>query len=261
MWHSGRVTDLAVHRFPGRDGVELAYRELGGGRPLLLLHGFTASGTQWIRPGLATTLAEQGYRVILPDLRGHGDSARPHDPACYPPDVMADDGLALIEWLGLDDHDLGGYSWGARTALRMLVRGARPARAIVAGQGLDVITQAANPRSRYRRVLTALVDGGPLEPGSPEAEQASWITRLGGDPEALLHVLGTHVPTPREALSRITTPVLVAVGDQDHGHSSADLLAETLPDARFTRVPGDHFTAFTSPEFATAVTKFLGPAS
>ena len=228
------MTDLAVHRFSGRDGVELAYRELGEGRPLVLLHGFTADGSQWIHPGPALTLAGQGYRVILPDLRGHGDSARPHDPACYPPDVMADDGLALIESLSLDDYDLGGYSWGARTALRMLVRGARPARVIAGGQGLDVVTQAGNPRGRYRRVLTAMADGETLEPGSPEAGQAAWITRLGGDPEALLHVLGTHVPTPRAA---------------------------ALPNARFTRVPGDHFTAFTSPEFAAAITAFLGPAS
>ena len=61
-------------------------------------------------------LAGQGYRVILPDLRGHGDSARPHDPAAYPPDALADDGLALIEQLGLTDYDLGGYSLGAAAA-------------------------------------------------------------------------------------------------------------------------------------------------
>ena len=53
----------------------------------------------------------------------------------------------------------------------------------------------------------------------------------------------------------------MAVGDQDHRHASADALAAALPDARFTRVPGDHFTAFTSPEFAKAITTFLGPAS
>ena len=60
MWHSGGVTDLAVHRFPGRDGVDLAYRELGAGRPLVLLHGFTADGTQWIQHGHGTDLAELG---------------------------------------------------------------------------------------------------------------------------------------------------------------------------------------------------------
>ena len=109
----------------------------------MLLHGFAASGRQWLDHGPAAALAEAGYRVILPDLRGHGDSARPHDPACYPPDVLADDGLALIDGLGLDDYDLGGYSLGGRVVLRMLVRGARPAHAVVAGQGLAAVSGAA----------------------------------------------------------------------------------------------------------------------
>src|ERR1022692_2543702 len=74
--------------------------------------GCSAAGPQLADSGPARALAAQGYRVILPDLRGHGDSARPHDLACYPPDVLADDGLALIAHLGLDGYDLGGYSLG-----------------------------------------------------------------------------------------------------------------------------------------------------
>jgi hypothetical protein len=46
---------------------------------------------------------------------GHGDSAKPHDAAAYPPDVLVDDGLALIVQLGLTDCDLGGYSLGGLT--------------------------------------------------------------------------------------------------------------------------------------------------
>lgn len=252
------MTESPVRRFPGRDGVELAYRELGDGRPLVLLHGFTADGSQWIHPGPAATIAAQGYRVILPDLRGHGESARPHDPASYPSDVLADDGLALVEWLGLDNYDLGGYSLGARIVLRMLVRGARPAHATLAGQGLDAINRVPRHDSQHRRVLTALANGDSFEPGSPDAEAAYWINQLGGDPRALLRVLDTHVATPEAALSQITTPVLVAVGDQDHGQATADALAATLPNACFTRVPGDHFTALTSPQFATAIKTFSG---
>jgi len=251
------MTDPPVHRFPGCDGLALAYREMGSGRPIVLLHGFMSTGRQWIQHGPASTIAGHGYRVILPDLRGHGDSARPHDPVSYPPDVLADDGLALIDRLGLDDYDLGGYSLGARTVLRMLVRGARPARAVVAGQGLDAINRATNHTGQYRRVLTALVKGDTLQPGSPDAEQARWITQLGGDPQALLHILDTHVATPAAALSRIRIPTLVAIGDQDHGHASADMLAAKLPNARFTRVPGNHFTALAGPEFATAIVAFL----
>ncbi|MFD8492656.1 alpha/beta fold hydrolase [Amycolatopsis sp. NPDC059657] len=243
-----------MHRFPSRDGLDLSHRELGDAdRPLLLFHGFTADGTQWTH---AAEIAAHGYRVILPDLRGHGASASPHDPASYPPDVLADDGIALINWLGLEDYDLGGYSLGAQTVLRMLVRGARPARAIVAGYGLAA---AGNPGGgRLRRVLTGMIGGEVFEPGSPEAQQAHWIRRLGGDPQALLHILGTQVATQPSALAGIATPTLVAVGDQDQGHATAGALATTLPNARFTQVPGDHFSALTSPELAASIISFLG---
>ena len=134
--------DMGAHRFVGRDGVDLACSETGVGRSLILLHGFMGAGSYWLERGRVDVLAQQGIRVVLPDLRGHGGSAKPHDPAAYPPDVLADDGLALVEHLGLGDgdYDLGGYSLGARIVVRMLARGARPRRAIVAGQGLAKVS-------------------------------------------------------------------------------------------------------------------------
>ncbi len=114
----------------------MAYRELGEGRPVVLIHGlFSNAWTNWIRYGHAARIAAAGFRVIMPDLRGHGDSAAPHDPAAYPPDILAADGEALLRHLGIDDHDLGGYSLGARTVARMLARGARPRRACSRGWG------------------------------------------------------------------------------------------------------------------------------
>lgn len=242
-----------VARFSGRDGVELAYRSLGDGRPLVLLHGFMTTASLWLDHGPAAAIASRGYRVILPDLRGHGDSARPPDPAAYPPDILTDDALALVDHLGLDDYDLGGYSLGARIVLRMLVRGARPARAIVAGQGLDVVTSGTSRTNLYRQVLTAIINGKPVD-----EDLAQWIPRDDGAPLAFRHVLDTHVATPAEALSQIPTPTLVAIGDQDDTHTSADELAAALPNARFARVPGNHFTAITSPEFANVMLEFLG---
>ncbi len=252
------MIDPPTHRFHGRDGSELAYRVIGEGRPLVLLHGFTASGLQWLKHGHAAAIASRGYRVILPDLRGHGDSARPRDQAAYPPDVLADDALALIDRLGLDDYDLGGYSLGGTIVLRALARGARPGRAIAAGQGLGVITGTTSRGGQYRSVLTALARGDVIEPGSPDAEQAHWIILGGADPQALLHVLDSLVPTPESTLRQITTPTLIVVGDQDERHASADRLAAAMPNARFTRVPGNHFTALTSEEFRAAILDFLG---
>lgn len=250
------MTDLRVHRFAGRDGLDLAYREIGEGRPLVLLHGFAATASQWLEHGPARALVERGYRVILPDLRGHGASARPHDPASYPPDVLTDDGLALIDRLGLDDYDLGGYSLGGRIVLRMLLRGARPTHAVVAGQGLAAATNVVSGGTN-QRALIALANGDSIEPGSPEAEAAHWLTYLGGDPRALLRVLGSLVATPEGELRQIETPTLVAVGDQDYGHASADALAASLPSARFISVPGDHWTALSAPELAVAIVAFL----
>jgi pimeloyl-ACP methyl ester carboxylesterase len=210
----------------------------------------------------ATALAERGYRVILPDYRGHGDSARPHDPSAYPPDVLADDGLALIDALGLDDYDLGGYSLGGRVVLRLLVRGARPAHAIVGGQGLDALDGESGRTGGYRRVLAAMVAGESFEPGSPEAQQAHWLRLSGADPQALFNILSTHVATPLPDLGQVPTPTLVVIGEQDTARAGADKLAAALPAGRFARVPGDHLTTLNSPELVTEIIAFLsGPSA
>jgi pimeloyl-ACP methyl ester carboxylesterase len=66
---------MGAYRFAGRDGVQLACREAGSGRPLVLLHGLMGAGSHMLDYGRASAFAEQGYRVIVPDFRGHGDSA------------------------------------------------------------------------------------------------------------------------------------------------------------------------------------------
>jgi pimeloyl-ACP methyl ester carboxylesterase len=249
---------MSGYRFAGRDGAALACSEAGSGRPLILLHGFTGSGSHTLKHGPALALARRGYRVIAPDFRGHGSSAKPHDPAAYPPDVLADDTLALIDHLGLSqgEYDLGGYSLGARIAVRVLARGAKPGRAVVAGQGLAKVSGAQGGGANHR-MLTALIDGTEIEPDSPDARFAHWITTLGADPQALLHVLNSLVATPEAALRQIMIPTLVAIGDQDE-RSDADRLAACLPDCRFVRVPGDHGSALAAPELTTAMAAFLG---
>jgi pimeloyl-ACP methyl ester carboxylesterase len=257
------VTQPSVRYFPGRDGLKLACREIGDGRPLIMVHGFTATGLLMLQHGPVAALADHGYRVILPDLRGHGDSARPHDPASYPPDVLADDGLALIDWLGLGpgDYDLGGYSLGGRVVLRLLARGARPAHAIIGGQGLDATEPASDRTGGYRRLLTAMVNGDAMEPGTPDAFMAHWVAELGADPLALSLVLDTSAATSPAELEQVPTPTLIVVGDQDPRGDSAAELAALLPSGRVARVPGDHATAMVAPEFVTEVIDFLGDRS
>ena len=142
---------IARDSFQAIDGVEIAWRETGQGRPLLLIHGFMSEAdTNWIKYGHAAALANAGYRVIMPDLRAHGLSANPHDPAHYPRDILADDQFALLAHLGITNYDLGGYSLGGRTVSRMLARGAAPGRAVISGMGLEGLTQTGRASCRER---------------------------------------------------------------------------------------------------------------
>jgi pimeloyl-ACP methyl ester carboxylesterase len=253
---SDPYASLPVHYFRSRDGLELAYREMGVGRPLVLIHGyFSTAAVNWIRYGHAAKIATRGYRLVMPDLRGHGDSAKPHDTMFYPPDILADDGLSLIQHLGLTDYDLGGYSLGARTTVRMLVRGATPARAIVGGMGLEGITRTGGRGGYFRNILTNL---GTFKPGSPEWLTEAFLKTVGGDPVALLNILNTFVDTPAEALARIKTRTLVVVGAEDNDNGSGEALATALPASRYVVVPGNHMSAVTKPELGAAMAEFLG---
>ena len=248
------MTEIPRHYFRGRDGARLAYRELGKGRPLILIHGYTGSAMVMIGAGVPGKFAGRGYRVILPDLRGHGDSARPHDPAAYPPDVLADDGLALIDHLGLTGYDLAGYSLGGRTVIRMLARGAAPGRAVVGGQGLEAIAHTVGRGGRYRRILTNF---GTFAPGSPEQAMEDWVNASGGDPIALACVLDTFADTPLEALARIQVPTLVLTGAEDGHNDTAAALASALGNGRYAQLPGHHGSAVATPEFEAAMAGFL----
>jgi pimeloyl-ACP methyl ester carboxylesterase len=248
--------DLPVQYFQGRDGEQLAYREVGEGRPVVLIHGFFSTAfVNWVRYGHAAKIGGLGYRVVMPDLRGHGDSAKPHDASAYPRDVLADDGFALIEHLGLTDYDLGGYSLGGRTTIRMLARGARPGRAIVAGAGWEGIVNTAGRGAHFRHILTNL---GTFERGSAEWMAEAFLKTVGGDPVALLHVLDTFVDTPRENLERIEPPTLVLMGSDDRDTGSAEDLAAALPHGQYAVIPGNHMSAVTKPELGAAIADFLG---
>ena len=249
------MNTVAIHYFNGRDGVRLAYRELGQGRPLILFHGYMGNAQKaWVESGHAAKLAAQQHHVILPDLRGHGDSARPHEASAYPADVLADDGLALIEQLGIEEYDLGGYSLGARVTLRMLARRAAPRRAILGGQGLDVINRTSARTGRYRQLT---VQGETSEGGSAEGAMPDWIRRSGIDMVAMGRILDTFVETPVEALRQVQAPVLVIRGSEDSERPHADQLAALFPQGRYLTVPGDHRTAFTNPQFIAAINEFL----
>ncbi|HEU0257666.1 MAG TPA: alpha/beta fold hydrolase [Microbacteriaceae bacterium] len=241
--------------FLGRDGVRLAYREVGEGRPLLLVHGYVSNAwVNWIRFGHAARLAAAGFRVIMPDLRAHGDSARPKSPGAYPPDILADDAFSLVARLGLDDYDLGGYSLGGRTVVRMLARGATPGRAIVAGMGWEGIVDPAFRDRFFERLFAGL---GGHRPGGAEWRAWHFVRSMHGDPEALRMILQTSVPTGPAELRAIAVPCLVLLGDRDDEHGSGERLAGALGQGTFASAPGTHMSVVTKPEFGRQMSEFL----
>lgn len=251
------VTKAAIEPcfFNSFDGERIAWRELGEGRPVVLIHGyFSDAQTNWIRYGHAAAIAAEGFRVIMPDLRAHGDSARPHDRSAYPPDALARDNLALIARLGLTDYDLGGYSLGARTTSRMLASGATPRRVVFSGMGLDGLINAERRAGHFRNILTHL---GDHPRGSPEWMAEAFLKTTGGDPVALLGVIDTFVSTPRERVAGFDPPTLVVNGVDDDDNGSAAELAALLPDATYVEVPGNHMSAVTKPELGVAIAAFL----
>jgi pimeloyl-ACP methyl ester carboxylesterase len=175
--------------------------------------------------------------------------------AFYPPDVLAQDGMALIRHLGLSDYDLGGYSLGGRTAVRMLVaKGAAPARVVIAGMGLSGLLDTEARAAHFRTVLAGI---GTHPRGSPEWMAEAFLKTTGGDPAALLQLLGSFVDTPEEAIRRITRPVLAVAGAEDDDNGSTEALADLLPNAIAVRTPGNHMSAVTRPELGQAIADFL----
>ena len=251
------------HDFLSPDGVRLGWHELGNERPLILLHGLFSSGEMnWRRFGAATEIAAAGFRVIMPDFRAHGVSAAPHDAAHYPPDVLSRDIEALAAHLELDDFDLGGYSLGARTAVRLLARGMEPRRVILGGMGLTGLTGGTDRAEWFLNVIEAVArnGAGSFAPGTAEFAAAAFMKTNKVDGVAVAHVLRSQVSTPAAAIKALTTRTLVVCGRDDRDNGSAADLAMLLPNAALVEIAGDHMSAVTKADFGTAIAAWLGHA-
>jgi pimeloyl-ACP methyl ester carboxylesterase len=241
--------------FPGFDGAPLALTRLGEGRPVILLHGlFSSAEVNWVRYGTAKALAEAGFACLMPDLRAHGGSAAPHEAEAYPSDVLARDAEALVAYLGLDDFDLVGFSLGARTAARSVIRGMRPRRLVLAGMGLEGLAGWAKRLDFFRDVIDRF---GTIRPGEPAYMAQQFLKGSGVDRVAVRQLIGAMEDTPPEALAAVTIPTLVLCGDQDNDNGSADRLAEALPQAHRVTIPGTHMSSVTFPDMGRELVRFL----
>ena len=249
------MTDPRTQFLPGHGGTRLAVHRLGEGRPVVLLHGlFSSAQVNWIKFGHAALLAEAGFEAIMPDLRAHGESEAPHDPAAYPADVLVSDAQALVAALGLTDYDLGGFSLGARTAVRAVLAGLAPRRLVLGGMGIEGLGRWAE-RSAF--FVDAIDRFDEIGRGDPQYLAQQFMKTMNVDRVAARLLLQSVDDTPPEALAALTMPTLVVCGADDEDNGSAPALAAALPDGRYVEVPGTHMSSVTKRQMGEAILDFL----
>jgi len=249
------VTDVITHFWTASDGVELAYREVGRGRPVVLLHGlFSDAFVNWIKFGHAERIARESFRVIMPDLRAHGLSGKPHGAEHYPKGILARDLRELIARLELSDFDLGGFSLGARTTVEGVGEGLKPRRAILGGAGLEGLRHWERRKNFF---LDAIAMFDQVQRGDPHWLSIQFMKSQKVDKIAAGHLLDSFADTFIAWLEAFTMPTLVVFGSEDEDNGSAAELASVMPNATFEEVPGTHMSSVTKPEFGEAIARFL----
>jgi pimeloyl-ACP methyl ester carboxylesterase len=249
------MTQADVQFWTASDGVKLAYHEVGEGRPVILLHGlFSDANMNWIRFGHAALIAEEEFRVIMPDLRAHGESDRPHGEQFYPKGILARDLRELVAHLGLNEFDLGGFSLGARTTVEAVGEGMRPRRVILGGAGLEGLR---NWERRKTFFLEAIAMFDSAQRGDPHWLSIQFMKSQKIDRVAAAQLLESFEDAFMSWLEAFTMPTLVVCGDKDDDNGSAEELANVLPNARFEEVPGTHMSSVTKPELGQAIAEFL----
>lgn len=221
------------------------------GPAMLLLHGFTGGGRNWEE--LSRKLA--GWRILAPDLPGHGAS----DPPTGRMPEVARDLAALLDALGVSQAVVIGYSMGGRLALHfaleapervrgLVLIGATPGLASEAERSERMASDEALARSiemdfeAFVRNWEALPLFATQKAMSPETQANIGMIRRAHDPAKLasaLRLLGTGAQPPlHDRLSELKVPVLWVVGEYDQKFRAiAEEVRPKLPRARFATLP------------------------
>jgi pimeloyl-ACP methyl ester carboxylesterase len=240
------------------DGVQIAYMDEGKGEPILLIHGFASNvTTNWIDAQWVRTLVKAGRRVIAYDNRGHGQSEKLYDPACYGAPEMAEDARRLLDHLGIARADVLGYSMGARIAAFLVFTHPERVRSVIFG-GLGI------------NMVRGIIGSGPLAKAleAPRIEDVTndtarsfraFAEQTKSDLKALAACMrGPREKVAAERLAAIKVPVLVAVGSGDVIGGSGAALAALIPGAQFLDIAGrDHMQAVGDARFKQGVLDFL----
>lgn len=240
--------------------VEIAFEVAGEGPPIVLVHGFASSRRMnWRTPGWFETLTSAGRQVIAIDVRGHGESSKPHTIEAYDEGELAADIVRLLDHLGHETADVMGYSMGGFISLRLLHdAGHRVRRAVIAGLGDNYYGRGVVEANNIAAGLRA-ADAASVADAVPR--QFRLFAQQGGnDLEALALCMTRkrHAFSAAE-LSAVNVPTLIVVGEKDTITGSPETLAAAIPGARVVSVPGrDHMTTVGDKFYKAAVLSFLG---
>jgi pimeloyl-ACP methyl ester carboxylesterase len=239
-------------------GFTLAYDDIGSGDPIVLFHGFASNRAEnWRRVGWYGVLERKRMRLLALDIRGHGESAKPHNAEAYKSEALVSDIIALMDHAGVRRAHVMGYSMGARVALATAL--AHPDRVdhLIAGGIGDKLFEPRPPGYPMRDAMLAENIDSISEPLLRSFRQ--FADEQGEDRKALAACTdGLDFHFTRDTLSRIRAPALIVAGARDALAGSAQGLAEAIPGARAVTLPGcDHFSAIPHALFKASVFDFL----
>lgn len=232
------------------DGVQIAYTDEGIGEAILLLHGFINSKKSWDKTALKKDLLNEGYRVIIPDLRGNGDSDKPQNEEAYQDNAEVKDVVLLMNHLNIEKYKAVGYSRGSIVLAKLLTEDVRIAKAVLGGMGIDFTNADWDRRIMFAKAF----DGDVNEMTKGAVEYAKSIH---ADLRSL-HLQQKFQPvTPIGELNKIEIDVLVICGSQDSDNGNAEELSKTFKNGSLKRVPGDHNGTYMTVGFSLSVLQFL----
>jgi pimeloyl-ACP methyl ester carboxylesterase len=248
---------MAKLTVPG--GISLAFEVVGEGFPVVLIHGFASNRfINWRAPGWYDTLSKAGRQVIALDVRGHGESDKPHVAEAYDEGELAADVVRLLDHLGHAEADVMGYSMGAFITLRLLHDAQeRVRRAVVAGVGENYFGRGRADTVEIAAALRAR-DLSEVAGDVPRTFRA-FADQGKNDLEALALCMTRRRRSFTAAeLAHVRVPVLIVVGEKDVVTGPPGALAEALPGAQVVIVPGrDHMSTVGDKAHKAAVVDFL----
>jgi pimeloyl-ACP methyl ester carboxylesterase len=200
------------------DGLTIAFDDIGRreGRPVVLIHGFASNRNEnWRRLGWYGAFERKRIRCIALDCRGHGESAKPHDPAMYSRARMAGDIVALLDHLGVERADLMGYSMGARLALAAALGNPKRFALLVLG---GIGGKFFEPRPPGNPLAEAMEAGDPQSIGDPMLRSfRGFADEQGGDRLALAALARAgDAPLQAADVSKLAVETLVVAGASDN---------------------------------------------